>query len=70
MPVPKKRHSKSRQGKRRSQTFKAKLPKIVKCKSCGGDIFPHFACQTCGTYNGKVAVKIKVKKPKDQKAKE
>jgi len=64
MPVPKKRHSRSRQGKRRAENFRAHLPALAKCPSCGSEILPHTACPTCGAYKGRAVVKIKQKKKK------
>lgn len=67
MPVPKKRHSRSRQGKRRAENFRAFLPGFTKCPSCGSPVRPHFACAACGTYKGRAAIKIKQKKAKKGK---
>ncbi|KAF0133950.1 MAG: large subunit ribosomal protein L32 [Candidatus Saganbacteria bacterium] len=62
MPVPKKRHSRARQGSRRAENFRAALPSISKCPSCGAAILPHQACQSCGAYKGRAVLKIKQKK--------
>ncbi|OGC10443.1 50S ribosomal protein L32 [candidate division WOR-1 bacterium RIFOXYC2_FULL_37_10] len=64
MPVPKKRHSRSRQGKRRAENFRAHLVNFGKCPSCGEAVRPHFACPSCGTYKGRAAIKIKLSKKK------
>lgn len=64
MPVPKKRHSRSRQGKRRAESFRAYLPKLAKCPSCNEPIMPHNACPSCGIYKDRAAIKIKQKKNK------
>ncbi|MFA4967152.1 MAG: 50S ribosomal protein L32 [Candidatus Margulisiibacteriota bacterium] len=62
MPVPKKRHSRSRQGSRRAENFRAKLPNLIKCPACGALIPSHHACTSCGAYKGRAAIKIKQKK--------
>lgn len=67
MPVPKKRHSRSRQGKRRAENFRAYLPSKNTCPACGMPIRPHFACTACGTYKGRAVIKIKQKKTKKGK---
>lgn len=64
MPVPKKRHSRSRQGKRRAVTFRASLPTLSTCPSCGEKTLPHNACPSCGSYKGRAVIKIKTKKKK------
>jgi len=64
MPVPKKRHSRSRQGKRRAENFRAHLPGLSKCPACGAPTLSHRACTACGTYKGRAVIKIKQKKKK------
>ena len=64
MPVPKKRHSNIRQGKRRFSNYRLKETKLIKCPQCGVSILPHQACPTCGTYEGRQVIKIKEKKSK------
>ena len=67
MPMPKKRHSNSRQGKRRFSNYKLAPVNLSKCPSCGAAIMPHHACPACGTYKGKTVLKIKEKKGKKEK---
>lgn len=62
MPVPKKKHSRSRQGSRRAENFRAYLPDLSKCPACGAPHPSHQACPSCGTYKGRAAIKIKQKK--------
>ncbi|MFH1387128.1 MAG: 50S ribosomal protein L32 [bacterium] len=62
MPVPKKRHSNIRQGKRRFSNYRLKGLNLSKCPACGAPTMPHRACSACGNYDGRVAVKIKTKK--------
>lgn len=64
MPVPKKRHSHSRQGSRRAENFRAHLPNLSKCPACGAPTLSHQACPSCGAYKGRAAIKIKTKKKK------
>jgi len=51
MAVPKRRTSKSRQGKRRSHQG---IPAIqyITCPNCGAARLPHRVCPECGYYNG------------------
>ena len=63
MPVPKKRHSKSRQGKRRAN-WKLTSANLSKCPGCGSPILPHHACPACGTYQGRSVI---IKKEKEEK---
>ncbi|MEI6131736.1 MAG: 50S ribosomal protein L32 [Bacillota bacterium] len=58
MAVPKKKMSKARTGKRRSQ-WKLELPTIVKCSRCHSFKLPHRVCKECGYYNGKEVITIK-----------
>ena len=67
MPQPKKRHSTSRQNKRRAN-WKLLAKKIGRCPQCGAASIPHHACPTCGSYKGRTAIKIKTKK-KEKKEK-
>jgi large subunit ribosomal protein L32 len=56
MALPKRRHSKSRTGKRRAHDALT-APSLSVCPQCHEPKLPHFACPSCGTYRGrKVAV--------------
>jgi large subunit ribosomal protein L32 len=56
MALPKRRHSKSRTGKRRAHDA-LKAPSLSVCPQYHEPKLPHFACPSCGTYRGrKVAV--------------
>jgi len=70
MPQPKKRHSKSRQGKRRFSNYQTKLPTLGRCPECGAATLPHNACTVCGKYKGRQVIKIKEKGKKKNKGKE
>ena len=48
-PLPKRKISSQRQGKRRSNQ-KVSLPNLIPCPNCGQLKKPHQACSNCGTY--------------------
>ncbi|MCK4956445.1 MAG: 50S ribosomal protein L32 [Candidatus Cloacimonetes bacterium] len=58
MAVPKRKTSKSRRDKRRTH-YKAEMPAIAKCSTCGEPVKPHNICAKCGHYNGKQVIDIK-----------
>ncbi|MBI3379224.1 50S ribosomal protein L32 [Candidatus Gottesmanbacteria bacterium] len=49
-PLPKRRHSTRRQGKREKANLKAKLPVLNTCPKCGTKKLPHRVCPKCGFY--------------------
>ncbi len=53
MAVPKRKTSKARRDKRRSNVWKLTSPAMVKCSHCGEYILAHRVCKACGYYNGK-----------------
>ena len=53
MAVPKRRVSKTRRDKRRSNVWKLDAPTLVKCTKCGAYKRPHRVCSHCGFYNGR-----------------
>ncbi|HIE05853.1 MAG TPA: 50S ribosomal protein L32 [bacterium (Candidatus Stahlbacteria)] len=57
MPVPKRRHSKSRGRKRRTH-WKKSGPGLIECPHCHELIMPHRVCPNCGYYKGKQVVTI------------
>ena len=57
MAVPKRRVSKARRDKRRSNVWKMEAPALVKCPKCGEYKRDHRVCSACGYYNGKLVVK-------------
>lgn len=63
MPVPPKRRSRSKARRGRAHLALKRI-KLSKCHKCGKAILPHRACSFCGTYRGREAVKIKIKKVK------
>ncbi|MCL4467582.1 MAG: 50S ribosomal protein L32 [Deltaproteobacteria bacterium] len=58
MAQPKRKHSKSRTGKRRS-SHKLSAPSLVACPRCHQLMKPHHVCPTCGYYAGKEVVEVK-----------
>ena len=62
MAVPKRKVSKARRDKRRSNVWKLALPGMVKCPKCGEMVMPHRACRSCGTYKGREVLKVEVSK--------
>lgn len=62
-PLPKRRHSTRRGGKRKA-AIKFALLGLILCPQCGKPRIPHRVCKACGYYNGKEVVKQKVKKDK------
>ncbi|MBU1998036.1 MAG: 50S ribosomal protein L32 [Candidatus Omnitrophota bacterium] len=63
MPLPKKRHSKAR-GRRRRTHWKIKGKNLMECPQCKKTKLQHRACASCGYYNGKKVLEIKVKEKK------
>ncbi len=49
MPVPRRRHCRSRQGKDRAHK-KLHAKQSVECPKCGSPKLPHRVCTFCGTY--------------------
>ncbi|UCH09498.1 MAG: 50S ribosomal protein L32 [Fidelibacterota bacterium] len=52
MAHPKRKHSRSRSGKRRSQ-WTLSAPQTANCPQCGQPKLPHHACSNCGYYRGR-----------------
>ncbi|MDP2629756.1 MAG: 50S ribosomal protein L32 [Candidatus Harrisonbacteria bacterium] len=52
MPVPKKRNSKSKVGRRRANKSLSKASVLV-CKNCKAPVRAHRACSNCGAYKGR-----------------
>lgn len=58
MPVPKRKVSRARKGKRSANKF-IKAKAFCACSNCQAAILPHQACRYCGFYKG---VKVTVTK--------
>jgi large subunit ribosomal protein L32 len=52
MPLPKRRHSSTRQAKRRTH-YKLAAPTLTTCPRCKAAAQTHHICPECGYYNGK-----------------
>ncbi|MBI2870358.1 MAG: 50S ribosomal protein L32 [Candidatus Omnitrophica bacterium] len=57
MPNPKRRHSRSRRDKRRSQ-WKLAPVALSLCPQCGALKRPHRVCPSCGFYRGTQQIEI------------
>ena len=53
MAVPKRKLSKARKNKRRSNVWKLTAPALSKCAQCGELKLSHRVCGNCGYYNGR-----------------
>ena len=58
MAVPKRKTSKARRDKRRSNVWRMSAPALVKCSHCGAYKRPHRLCPDCGYYDGREVVKV------------
>jgi len=58
MPLPKRRHSNSRSGKRRAHDA-LMPPDLSPCPQCNEPKPPHRACPGCGYYRGRQVLKVK-----------
>jgi len=64
-PLPKRRWSTARQGKKRA-SFVLVKPNLCRCPNCGEVKLPHTVCPRCGFYKGKKVINIKVKTKKNK----
>ncbi len=60
-PLPKRRNSSQRSGKRQTKLLLAKTV-LVKCPNCGQVKLSHTVCPNCGFYKEKGVLEIKQKK--------
>ncbi|MBI3991574.1 MAG: 50S ribosomal protein L32 [Candidatus Omnitrophica bacterium] len=63
MPLPKRRHSKTRRDKSRTHIV-LRDPPLSACAGCGALRVSHRICPHCGYYNGKKVLVIKTKETK------
>jgi len=63
MPVPKRRHSKSRGRKRRTH-WKLEPPALDICPQCHEPKQPHRVCPNCGFYGDHEVILVESKKKK------
>ncbi len=57
MAVPKRKTSKARRDKRRSNVWKLQAPALMKCPQCGEYKAAHRVCDSCGYYNNREVIK-------------
>ena len=62
MAVPKRKVSKARRDKRRSNNWKLLIPGMVKCPKCGEFVRSHRVCKACGQYAGKEVLAVEESK--------
>ncbi len=60
MAVPKRKVSRTRRDKRRSQVWKLSAPAFSRCRQCGELKLAHRVCPSCGYYNGKAVINEEV----------
>lgn len=53
MACPKKKCSRTRRDRRRSQNWKINVLASHKCSHCGVEVLPHQICGHCGYYGGR-----------------
>ena len=58
MAVPKRKVSKARRDKRRSNVWKLDTPAFSICPQCGELKAPHKVCAHCGYYTGREVIKM------------
>ena len=58
MAVPKRKASKARRDKRRSNVWKLETPGFVTCPKCGAFRMSRRMCSECMTYNGRSFGKV------------
>ena len=56
MAVPKRKLSKARRDKIRSNVWKLQAPALCVCPNCGEFKAPHKVCGNCGMYNGRQVI--------------
>ncbi|HNN14394.1 MAG TPA: 50S ribosomal protein L32 [Anaerolineales bacterium] len=60
-PHPKRKHSKGRRDRRRSQDALS-AANLTVCSNCGTKRLPHTVCPNCGFYKGREVVEVKKEK--------
>ena len=64
-PHPKRKHSKGRRDRRRSQDALSALT-LIACDNCGSMRMHHTVCPKCGFYNGREVIPAKKEKKKTE----
>ena len=57
MALPKRRFSRSRRDKRRTQIYLT-APSLGKCPQCGAPVVSHRICPSCGYYRGRSVISV------------
>jgi large subunit ribosomal protein L32 len=65
-PLPKRRHSTRRGGKRKA-AITLTLKGLIICPQCKAWMLPHRVCKNCGYYAGRITVTKKEKVKKEAK---
>ncbi len=60
-PHPKRKHSKGRRDRRRSQDALT-TANLVACSNCGNKRLPHVVCSNCGYFKGREVYQVKKEK--------
>jgi len=58
MPLPKRRHSRTR-GRKRRTNWTIKAPNVIECSHCHSPRLPHHVCTNCGFYDGRQIIAAK-----------
>lgn len=58
MPLPKRRFSRARRDKRRTQ-LNLKATGLSRCPQCGASVLSHRICRSCGHYRGRQVMPVK-----------
>ncbi|MEA1939510.1 MAG: 50S ribosomal protein L32 [Candidatus Caldatribacteriota bacterium] len=69
MPMPKRKTSKSKTNKRRTNCWNLDEKNLVECPRCHEMKLPHRTCPECGYYNGKKIILSKSEKEKKKEKK-
>lgn len=64
-PHPKRKHSKGRRDRRRSQDALS-ASNLVVCSNCGNKRLPHVVCPSCGYFKGREVVQVKKEKKTEE----
>jgi large subunit ribosomal protein L32 len=59
MAVPKRKVSRARRDKRRSEVEKLSAPAFSTCENCNELKVPHRVCKACGFYKGSQVIAVK-----------
>ena len=64
-PHPKRKHSKGRRDRRRSQDALT-AANLSTCSNCGSKHLPHTVCPNCGYYKGRQIIEVKKEKKTEE----